>query len=344
MGSKFSLSDLTAQVVGTLTQTEAASTPWIDSVAGLAHAKPHQLSFCTGSAHHDDLSQTQAGLVVLKAESLPHCSVPALVVDDPYYTFAVLAQKLHPEPKPGAGIHPSAVVDPSAVIGANVSIGPHVTVGRHTRVGADCVLEAGVVVGSEVILGSGCHLGPRAVVGDRCVMGDRCRLHAGAVVGSDGFGFAPGVAGWAKVPQLGRVVMGNDVDLGANVTIDRGALEDTVIGDGVKLDNMVHIAHNVKIGAHTVIAGCTVVAGSVVIGERCVFGGQAAINGHIEICDGVTILGMTGVSNSITEPGVYASPLPAKPVRDWRRMVARLVNIEGLAQRVKQLEKQQSEK
>jgi UDP-3-O-[3-hydroxymyristoyl] glucosamine N-acyltransferase len=276
---------------------------------------------------------------LLKEASLAHCKVPALVVADPYLAYAQLAQILHPEPQPHWGIHPTAVIDPSAEIAPEVAIGPHVTVGARTRIAPGCVLDAGVVVGVEVVLGDDCHLGARSVVGDCCILGARCRLHAGAVVGSDGFGFAPGPDGWAKVPQLGRVVMGDDVDLGANVTIDRGALEDTVIGNGVKLDNMVHIAHNVKIGAHTVIAGCTVVAGSVTIGERCVFGGQAAINGHIDICDGVTILGMTGVSNSITDPGVYASPLPAKPVRDWRRMVARLVNIEGLAHRVKALEK-----
>lgn len=311
----------------------------ISAVGQLEHAFAHQLCFCTGAAYHPALSKTQAGVVVLREESLPYCSVPALVVADPYYAFAQLAQLLHPELKPTAGIHPSAVVDPSAQIGAQVFIGPHVTVGSRAIVEDGCVLEAGVVLGADVNIGPDCHLGARAVVGDRCVLGARCRLHAGAVVGSDGFGFAPGAAGWAKVPQLGRVVLGDDVDLGANVTIDRGALADTLIGHGVKLDNMVHIAHNVKIGAHTIIAGGTVVAGSVTIGERCVFGGQAAISGHIEICAGVTILGMTGVANSISEPGVYASPLPAKPVRNWRRMVARLVNIESLAQRVKQLEK-----
>lgn len=336
MVASFSLADLAQRIDARLV---GGSDVRIDSVAQLEQAQPHQLSFCTGSAHHAALAQTQAGAVLLQEQSLPHCQVPALIVQNPYLAFAQLAQLLHPEARPEPGIHPTAVIDPSAQIGAQVSIGPHATVGADCVIAAGCVLEAGVVLGMAVSLGEGCHLGPRAVVGDRCVMGARCRLHAGAVVGSDGFGFAPGPEGWAKVPQLGRVVMGDDVDLGANVTIDRGALEDTVIGNGVKLDNMVHIAHNVKIGAHTVIAGCTVVAGSVVIGERCVFGGQAAINGHIEICDGVTILGMTGVSNSITEPGVYASPLPAKPVRDWRRMVARLVNIESLAQRVKQLEK-----
>lgn len=336
MDQSFSLAALADRVAAKVVGSASVQ---ISAVGQLEAAQPHQLSFCTGAAHHTALAHTQAGAVLLREESLPHCAVPALVVADPYYAFAQLAQMLHPELKPAEGVHPSAVIDPSAVIAPEVSIGPHVTVGAGTQIGPGCVLEAGVVVGAEVTLGPDCHLGPRAVVGDRCLLGARCRLHAGAVVGSDGFGFAPGAAGWAKVPQLGRVVMGDDVDLGANVTIDRGALEDTVIGHGVKLDNMVHIAHNVKIGAHTVIAGCTVVAGSVVIGERCVFGGQAAINGHIEICDGVTILGMTGVSNSITEPGIYASPLPAKPVRDWRRMVARLVNIESLAHRVKQLEK-----
>jgi len=343
MKSGFSLSDLSNRVGGRLEQAQQSQPGWIDSVAGLDVAQAHQLSFCTGAAYHDDLAQTQAGLVLLKEESLAHCPTAALVVADPYYAFAQLAQLLHPPVQPTPSIHPSAVIDPSATIHPEAAIGPHVTVGAHAVIERGCVLEAGVVIGAEVTLGEACHLGPRVVVAERCVLGARCRLHAGAVVGSDGFGFAPGPEGWAKVPQLGKVVLGDDVDLGANVTVDRGALEDTVIGQGVKLDNMVHIAHNVKIGAHTVIAGCTVVAGSVTIGERCVFGGQAAINGHIEICDGVTILGMTGVSNSITEPGVYASPLPAKPVRDWRRMVARLVNIESLAQRIKQLEKNTKE-
>lgn len=310
------------------------------SVARLDEAGPAQLAFCTGDRNLPNLRNARAGAVLLREPHLSDCPVNALVVPDPYWAYAVLATLLHPRVAESPGVHPSAVVSTGAHLGENVHIAPNVVVGPGAVIEPGCEIGAGSYVGREAIVGEGSILGPGVVLGDRCRLGQRGILHPGVVIGADGFGFAPSGTDWKKVPQLGAVELGDDVEVGANSTIDRGALENTVIGDGVKLDNMVHIAHNVRIGAHTVIAACTAIAGSTTIGEHCSIGGQCAITGHIEICAGVTLLGMTGISNSIREPGVYASALPARPVQIWRRNVARVMNLEELNKRVRALEKQ----
>lgn len=333
----FSLAELAERVQARLVGDAEQK---VVSVAPLDVAGPSQLAFCTLDRYLPRLRETRAGAVLLREPHLAHCPVNALVVADPYSAYAELATLLHPRVPHTPEIHASVVVGSGAHIGDGVYIAPNAVIGPGAVIESGCEIGAGSCVGQEAVVGEGSILGPRVVLGDRCRLGRRGILHAGAVIGADGFGFAPGGTGWKKVPQLGAVYLGEDVEVGANTTIDRGALENTVIGDGVKLDNLVHIAHNVHIGAHTVIAGCTAVAGSTIIGAHCVIGGQCAITGHIEICDGVTLLGMTGISNSIREPGVYASPLPARPVQAWRRNVARVMNLEELHKRVRELEKQ----
>lgn len=306
----------------------------------MERAGPDELAFCTSTRYLDQLKRTAAGAVILKEDYAEHCPVPALVVANPYHAYARIASHMYPRRRAPAGIHPTAVVAGDAVIEPGAAVGPHVVIGAGARIGAGSEIGAGSFIGADVTIGADCWLAAGVYVGDRCRIGDRVLLHAGVVIGADGFGFAPGEEGWQKVPQLGIVEIGDDVEVGANSTIDRGALDDTVIGEGVKIDNLVHVAHNVRIGAHTVIAGCTVIAGSVTIGSRCVIGGASAITGHIEIVDGVTVMGMTGVAGHIREPGVYASPLPAQPVKEWRRNAVRFTQLDELAQRLKRVERE----
>lgn len=335
-GIRFTLHQLAelvdAQVIGDDQTT-------LSGVAKLESAGPEHLAFCTGSRYLNQLKQTRAGAVLLKKEHADYCPVPALIVDDPYYAYAVLAHRLCPRPRGEPGVHPAAVVGENVVLEEGVSIGPGAFIGHRAHIGRDTDIGAGAFVGADAVVGADSRLAPGAHLGDGCSVGERTLLHAGVVIGADGFGFAPHAGLWQKVPQLGAVRIGNDVEIGANSTIDRGALEDTVVEDGVKLDNLVHIGHNSHIGAHTAIAGCTVVAGSTIIGKHCVIGGQSAITGHIEICDGVTVMGMTSVTGSIREPGVYSSPIPARPVKEWRRNAVRFTQLDDIFRRVGSLER-----
>jgi UDP-3-O-[3-hydroxymyristoyl] glucosamine N-acyltransferase len=267
---------------------------------------------------------TQAAAVVVNADDAMGCPVAALIAPNPYLAYARIATLLYPSPPPVAGIHPSAVVGESAKIAASAAVGPlcviesGVEVGERAQVGAGCTLFAGARVGDDT------RLMPRVTLYADVVVGRRCLLHSGAVVGADGFGFAPDSGGWFKVPQVGSVHIGDDVEIGANTTIDRGAIGDTVVGDGVKLDNQIQVAHNVVIGAHTAIAACTGISGSTTIGQRCMVGGMVGFAGHLTIADDVTITGCSLVSASIREAGSYSSGMPTVPTRQWRRMVAHL--------------------
>lgn len=311
----------------------------LSSVATLEKAESNQLAFCTGNRYLEQLKMTRAGAVLLNEEHAELCPVPALIVKDPYYAYAELANLLHPRTRPKPGVHPTAIVDSQAVVEEGVAIGPGAIISEGCHIGRDCEIGAGVFLGAGVTLGPACWLAPGVHIQEGCRVGARALLHPGVVIGADGFGIAPGPKGWLKVPQLGIVAIGDDVEIGANSTIDRGALEDTIIDDGVKIDNLVHIAHNVRVGCNTAIAGCTVVAGSSTIGKNCIIGGQSAITGHIDICDGVTIMGMTGVTNTITEPGVYSSPIPARPVKSWRKNVVRFMQLDEIFRRLKAVEK-----
>lgn len=311
----------------------------IVGVCTIEPGKPGHVGFLANPRYRAQLAQTRAEAVVLSPRDAEHFDGNALIAKDPYLAFARVARLFEPEPKvPGDPIHPSAVVADEASLGANLRIGPNSVIGPGVRledgvhIGPNCVVEA------DAIIGAGSHLVSGVHIGARCVVGARCRMQPGAVIGGRGFGLARGPQGWEDVPQLGRVRIGDDVEVGANTTIDRGAIDDTVIADGVKIDNLVQIAHNVQIGAHTAIAGCAAIAGSTRIGANCLIGGGVGINGHVELCDGVIVLGFTMVTRSITEPGQYGSGWPVESARTWHGQVRRLRKLDKLEARVAQLE------
>ena len=258
------------------------------------------------------------------------CPVAALVDPNPYAAYARVAGLLYPRPTGPGRVHPTAVIDPGATVPASATVGPlsviesGVRLGERVEVGPGCIVQSGVAIGDDTLLVARVTIRPRVRIGARCI------LHPGSVIGADGFGFALEQRRWLKVPQVGGVRLGDDVDIGANTTVDCGAIEDTVIGDGVKLDNQIQVGHNVTIGEHTIIASCTGISGSTVIGRRCMIGGLVGFAGHITIADDVAITGMAMVTASLTEPGSYSSGFPAQPSRDWWRTVARLKRLSGL--------------
>ncbi len=311
----------------------------VSRIANLETAQAGDISFLTASKYRGFLEQTQATAVLLKADDLAACRTNALVMKDPYVGFARVAQLLDTTPAPARDIHPSAVLAADVKLGQGVAIG------------ANAVLEAGVELGDGVQIGPGCFIGQGSRLGKgtrlwanvsiyhNVHLGEACLVQSGAVIGSDGFGYANERGEWLKIPQLGGVVIGNRVEIGANTTIDRGALDDTRIADNVIIDNQCQIAHNVEIGYGTAVAGATVFAGSVKIGKYCIIGGTSVFNGHIEICDHVTVTGMAMVMRSITEPGIYSSGIPAQSNREWRKMAARVMHIDEMHKRVSRLEK-----
>jgi len=316
----------------------------IVAVATLKMAGPGQISFLANSRYRRYLASTQAGAVIVRPEDRVLCPVNALVSANPYLVYARVATLLNPEIRPPAGIHPSAVVesaaviDPTAVIAANCYIAADVRIGPRARVGPGCVIGKGATIGADS------HLAANVSIADGVEIAQRVLIHAGAVIGSDGFGFAPDQGKWFKVPQLGSVIIGDDVEIGANTTIDRGALEDTVIEEGVKLDNQLQIAHNVRIGAYTAIAGATAIAGTTTIGKRCQIGGAVGIVGHLTIADDVHITAMSLVTGNIKQPGLYSSGTPLTGNKEWRKNAARFGQLDDMARRLRALEKQLKEK
>ncbi len=306
----------------------------ISGVATLDSAGPAQIAFLTNPRYRGRLATTRAGAVILGPGDRDAATIPRIVSENPYAYYARTVALFHPEEPVRAGIHPfaqvdgSANVDATAEIGAFVVVEPGASIGPRARIGAHCVIGKGSSVGE------GTRLHPRVTVYDGCSIGERCILHSGVVIGADGFGMAREAGRWLKITQVGGVRIGDDVEVGANTTIDRGALDDTVIGDGVKLDNQIQVGHNVVIGAHTVIAGCTGIAGSVTIGRDCMIGGGVGIVGHLSICDGVTISGFTFVTKSIVKPGTYTSGTPAMPHGEWLRNSAHLRHLDEIVRRV----------
>lgn len=311
----------------------------ITGVATLQNAQPGQISFLSNPRYRKFLLRTRASAVILSEEDAASCTLAALVSTDPYVTYARVAALFAPPLAQPRGIHPSAYVSNQAIIAEDAWIGPHCTIE------GGAVIESGVFVGPNcmvdegAILCTGTRLVANVVVCHEVRLGQRVLVHPGAVIGSDGFGLANDEGRWVKIPQLGRVWIGDDVEIGANTTIDRGALEDTVIEEGVKLDNQIQIGHNVRIGAHTAIAGCVGISGSVQIGRHCTISGGVGIAGHIEITDHVHITGMSLVTRSITEPGAYSSGLTVEPNRLWNKISARLRHLDDLARRLAALEK-----
>ncbi|MBK6806495.1 MAG: UDP-3-O-(3-hydroxymyristoyl)glucosamine N-acyltransferase [Betaproteobacteria bacterium] len=311
----------------------------ISNVGTLEHAEPGAIAFLANPKYASLLAGTRASAVIVSAADALDTTLPKLVSPNPYLTYARVAALLHPEPAPASGVHPTAVVDPTATLGAGVAIGPHATVAAGATLADDVSIGPGCAIGPDVRIGTRSRLDARVVVYHRCVIGEDALVYAGAVIGADGFGLAADGDRWLRVPQIGRVLIGDRVEIGANTTIDRGAIDDTVIEDDVKMDNQVHIAHNCVIGAGTAIAGCVGIAGSARIGRKCRIGGAANVSGHLSIPDGTTLGGAASVLSSIDKPGAYSGAWPVQPYADWRRTAARLRRIDSLAARVAALER-----
>jgi UDP-3-O-[3-hydroxymyristoyl] glucosamine N-acyltransferase len=311
----------------------------VDNVAGLHNAGPGSLSFLSNPRFKEQLSSTKAAAVILRPEDADGIPAAALLSDNPYAHYALMAAVIHPEPVYEPGIHESAVIAATAEvaagahIGANASIGDNVIIGDKAYIGPGSVVGPGCVVGDETRLIANVTLVRQVTIGVRGI------LHPGVVIGADGFGNAMTPDGWVKVPQVGGVRIGDDVEIGANTTVDCGAIEDTVIEDGVRIDNLCMIAHNVHVGAHTAMAAMTGISGSATIGKRCMFAGQSGVAGHINICDDVVVSGKAVISKDVKEPGVYAGSFTAEPAREWNRKVARFRRLGQLMERVTKLEK-----
>lgn len=333
--NRVSLSDLVRAFGGELLGN---GDQMITGIGTLSSAGASDIAFLSNSKYRHQLSTTRAAALILGLADRNASVLPRIVTDNPYAYQARVSNLFNPLQRPEAIVHPSAVVDPSAKIGVGVAIGAHAVLGPKVQIGDGVVIGAGCQLGEEVSIGAEGFLYPGVVIYSRCQIGARVILHANAVIGSDGFGFAQDQGQWIKVPQVGRVMIGDDVEIGANTTVDRGALDDTVIESGVKIDNLVQVAHNVRIGENTAIAACAGIAGSTVIGKGCRIGGAAMIVGHLQIADGITISPGTMVTKSLNTPGTYSAMWAAEPHRDWLKQAAQLRRIETLSDRIHELE------
>lgn len=316
----------------------------IDKIATLANATKGCIGFLSNSKYTNQLQTTKASAVLIAPDALDylqqHNDAAAIVLDNPYLGYAKLAQKMDTTPRQKAGIHPSAVVDETAIIDASAAIG------------ANSVIAAGAVIGAQVMIGANCYVGEQSQIGQGTrlwanvsvyhdvIIGDNCLFQSGCAIGSDGFGYAPDGKQWVKIPQLGGVRIGDRVEIGANTCVDRGALDHTVIGNGVIIDNMVQIAHNAVVGDNTAMAGHSGIAGSSVVGENCSLGGRAGVAGHLTVTDNVMIAAQTIVSSNVTQPGAYSSCIPGIPISDWRRANARIRQLDDSHKRLRKCEKQ----
>ena len=310
----------------------------VSDVASLPNATKQSLTFLSNAAYKEQLASTQAGAVIVRPDDAADCPVAAILHDDPYACYARMAAVLHPAPTYAPGVHASAVVDDSATVAQSAHVAANAVVGERSVIGENVYVGPGTVIGPNCVVGDDCRLVANVTLARAVRIGKRGIFHPGVVLGSDGFGNAQTKSGWVKVPQVGGVVIGDDVEIGANTTVDCGAIDDTVIENGVRIDNLCMIAHNVRVGEHTAMAALTGIAGSTTIGKRCLFAGSAAAVGHITICDDVVVLGKAVVTHDIREPGAYSGMFPATPARDWTKFVARLRRIDSLQKRVKKLE------
>jgi UDP-3-O-[3-hydroxymyristoyl] glucosamine N-acyltransferase len=315
----------------------------IKRVAPLQTAEAGEISFLANKRHVKYLKNTKASAVILALENKERCPVATLVCDDPYLAFARTLWYMQKDIDVAPGIHPSAVINDEASIASSACIGANVVIGCGAKIGESVYIGPGCVIGKDVVVGDMTRLVANVTLCDGIRIGEKGILHPGVVIGADGFGIVNEDGKWLKIPQLGSVLIANEVEIGANTTVDRGALADTVIEDGVKLDNQVQIGHGVHIGAHTAIAGCVGIAGSSIIGKRCMIGGQSAISGHIELVDDVIITGMSGVSNSITRAGIYSSGIPVTENTRWRKNIARFRNLDEITRKLIKLEQRVDE-
>ncbi|MCK4608908.1 MAG: UDP-3-O-(3-hydroxymyristoyl)glucosamine N-acyltransferase [Gammaproteobacteria bacterium] len=315
----------------------------ITSIAPLATAKAPQISFLGRvpgfvPSARQYLTTTQAGAVILTAKDAEDYTGNALLVENPYLSYAKLTNLFSLEPKAMLGIHANAAIGQNCQIPDSVSIGANCAIGNNVTIGENTVIEAGCAIGDGVTIGANCQFYPNVTIYYGIKIGAQVILHSGAVIGADGFGMANEAGRWCKIHQLGGVSIGNDVEIGANSCVDRGALEDTIIEDGVKLDNQIQIGHNARIGAHTIIAGCSAVAGSTTIGKHCILGGAVNVNGHINLADQVIITAASAVEKDITTPGVYSGGLAAQPQRKWLRIRSLIQQLDEIVSRPKKPE------
>ena len=338
------LSDI-VQLLADKVQAELLGDPelQIARLSTLEASGPNDLTFLSHPKYLIQLAKSAAGCVVVAPSSRDAAMQrgSCIVVDVPYHYFALITQlwKRKHFPAPAPRIHPSALIDPLAILGPNVSIGAFVCIAAGAIVGEGARIAEHCVIGANAVIGAGSRLSARVTVADACRIGERCIIHPGAVIGADGFGFAPHDGQWIKIEQLGAVQIGNDVEIGANTCVDRGALQDTVIEDGVKLDNLVQIGHNVRVGKHSAMAGCAGVAGSATIGAHCTVGGGAIVLGHLRLADGVHVSAASIVTRSLLKPGHYTGLFPIDDNAAWEKNAATLKQLHALRERIKQTEK-----
>lgn len=352
--------ELRSYHLGSANSIDSASTPnqsdfknlLFEGIHTLEKAGPKQIAFLTNSKYREQLLTTRAGLVLVRLKDFDSIleylnssnrssGLNLWLQGDPYLTYAKMQQWWVERSafRPNAGVHPSAVIGEGVNLAPSAYIGPNAVIGDHSSLGDNCRIEAGVVLGRYVKVGASTRLHANVTVYDECEIGANCILHSGSVIGADGFGFANEKGAWVKIPQVGRVLIADEVEIGANTTVDRGALDDTLIGFGVKLDNQIMVAHNVQLGEHTAMAGCVGVAGSTKIGARCTVGGAANIFGHLTIPDGTHVSGCTTVIASIKEAGAYTGIFPMDTHKSWEKTAATLRQLVTLRSRVRELEK-----
>lgn len=337
MRASYSLREIAAQLGGEVLGDGDVA---VSRMASLANAGPGDLSFLSDSKYRSLLATTRASAVVVGTSASDATDLPRIVTDNPYAYFARVSMLLNPTAASASGIHPSAVVDATASVPASASVDAHAVIGRGVRIGEFAVIGAGAVIGDHVIIGDHTVLHANVTIYYGCELGTHCIVSSGVVIGADGFGYAEDQGRWVKIPQVGRVLIGSHVEIGANTAIDRGALDDTIIEEGVKLDNLIQIGHNCRIGAHTVIAGCVGVAGSTRIGRHCRIGGAAMILGHLEIADGVTVSPGSMITRSLAKADTYTALMPFQPHDKWLKTAAHLRHLGDMADRIAQMEKE----
>ncbi|MDO5054562.1 MAG: UDP-3-O-(3-hydroxymyristoyl)glucosamine N-acyltransferase [Pasteurella oralis] len=335
----YSLQELAQQIGATI---RGNADVVVESIAPLDKANDKQLTFISNAKFRTLLPESKAAILVVSEADIEFCAAHSnlLIVKDPYVAYAVLAQYMDNTPKAASGIAPSAVISESAILGNNVSIGANAVIEDEVQLGDNVVIGANCFIGKKTKIGANTQLWANVSVYHDVEIGQHCLIQSGAVIGSDGFGYANDRGRWIKIPQVGQVIIGNHVEIGACTCIDRGALDATVIEDNVIIDNLCQIAHNVHIGTGTAVAGGVIMAGSLTVGRYCLIGGASVINGHMEICDQVTITGMGMVMRPITEPGVYSSGIPLQTNKEWRKTAALTLGIDSMNKRLKALEKQ----
>ncbi len=337
MSQQYSLSEIAALLGG---EVVGDGNLKISKVSSLTNAKAGDICFINDAKYQKALASCKASAFVLRANDAALTDSPKILIDNPYAYFAKISLLLNPPAIAYNGIAPSAVVDSSARVPSSCSIAPMVVIGENVVLGEHVIVGAGCVIENDVVIADNTRLEPHVTVKHHCEIGQNCHLFSGAVIGSDGFGYAEEAGVWLKIPQVGRVIIQNNVDIGANTTIDRGALDDTVIEEGCKLDNLIQIGHNCVIGAHTVIAGCVGIAGSAKIGKHCKIGGAAMILGHLTIVDHVTISPGSMITRSLTVADTYTALMPFQAHQDWLNTAAKIRHIDELFSKIKSLEKE----